>query len=125
MAAPDPKLALSAVEVEMLRDLRSRMNRPAVSVAAQVTLGAVVYKALSTRFGVDPAAAPIPLTPAEVAVAAAEADLPQLSRIARGLEDYRASSPTRWPHAVAAGAPQAIVTRRLVLAGREHPKESL
>jgi hypothetical protein len=120
--AVDPKLALTAVEVEMLRDLRSRLNRHAVSPQAQVTLGAVVYKAASTRWGVDPAAAPIALTPAEVVAQAAGADLVRLSQIARGLEDYRLASPTRWAHAVAAGAPQAILTRRLVLAGREQPK---
>ncbi len=106
----------------MLRDLRSRLNRHAVSPQAQVTLGAVVYKAASTRWGIDPAANPVPLTPAEVVAQAAEADLARLSQIARGLEDYRLASPTRWAHAVAAGAPQAILTRRLVLAGREQPK---
>ena len=119
--AVDPKLALSAVEVEMIRDLRSRMNRRAVSPQAAATLGGVVYKACA-RWGIDPNATPISLTPAEVTAAAAEADLARLSQIARGLEDYRQSAPTRWPHAVAAGAPQSILTRRLVLAGREAPK---
>jgi hypothetical protein len=122
MTTQDKALALSTVEVEMLRDLRSRLNRQAISVAAAATLGGVVYKALSTRFDLDPNAEPIALTPAEVVAAAADADLATLSRIARGLEDYRAGAPTRWPHAVAAGAPQSIVTRRLVLAGREHGK---
>jgi hypothetical protein len=118
------ELKLSEVEVEMIRDLRSRMNRHAVSPQASATLGGVVYKALTTRFGLDATAAPISLAAGEVAAAALEADLATLSKIARGLEDYRQASPSRWPHAVSLGAPQSILTRRLVLAGREAPKSA-
>jgi hypothetical protein len=125
MTAPRVVLALGPIETEMLRDVRSRLNRRAVSDAALFALG--------TAFIAACARADVPVTtavPAKtlsgllVVKIAATADIATLSRLVATLAEHRTLDPKCWPGLVAAGAPQAILSRRLALAGREPAVES-
>ena len=119
MLPHDKRLALSAVEVELLRDVRSRLTRRAVSEKARFALGAAFLQACE-RVGVRPASGPAgERSPADLVRSAAAADMAELSRLAGALKMLRERTPQNWPAAVAAGAPQAVLSRRLALAGRE------
>lgn len=124
MSAPDPKLALSAVEAEALRQVRTRLNKPATSDAARQVLGKVF---LDTVFRVDiqpiesPAGSPA-LSPAAMALAADAADMGGLRLLTGRLAALRATNGSAWNKALEAGAPQAVISRRLALAGREPAK---
>ena len=126
MLPHDKALALSAIEVELLRDVRSRLSRRAVSDKAQLALGAGFLQACE-RVGIIPlsrsGAGSAPADFGELARAAAAADLAELSRIAGALRTVKESATASWPAAVAAGVPQAVLSRRLALAGREPPVE--
>ncbi|MDP1738986.1 MAG: hypothetical protein Q8L23_16280 [Caulobacter sp.] len=125
MVRPDPALALSPVETEMLRDIRSRLNRRAVSDAALFSLGSA-FLAACARADIPPTTA-VPakvLSGPLVVKIAATADIPTLSRLAATLAEHRTLDPKCWPGLVAAGAPQAILSRRLALGGREQPVEA-
>jgi hypothetical protein len=117
-----PPLTLSAVETELLRDIRSRLSRKAVSEAAQLALGAAFVQACE-RVDMAPSD-PLPVenlsAPAFVK-AAQGADLKTLCRLVATLRDYRVKHPKHWPALVAGGVPQAVLSRRLALAGREQP----
>lgn len=117
MTAP---LALSPTETELLRDIRSRLNRKAVSEQALYALGSAFVTACER---VDmPPSEPIPVeqisAPAFVKAAQA-ADLKTLQRLVATLRDYRVKHPKQWPALVAGGVPQAVLSRRLALGGRE------
>ena len=124
MASPDPALTLSASETEQVRDIRSRLNRKAVSDAALSALGTAFFQ---TCVRVDIGASePIPvenLSAPLVIKAAATADMKTLARLVATLRDYKARYPQHWPALVAGSVPQAILSRRLALAGREQPVE--
>ena len=56
-----------------------------------------------------------------IARAAESADMATLRRLTFALFTARKDNPKTWNAIVAAGAPQAILSRRLVLAGKEQP----
>ena len=113
----DPKLALSAVETEQLRAMRSRIGRLPPGDAALGVVGRAYFEVLA-RVGLTPVDAAA-MAPAEIATAAAEADIEGLGRLLGSLRAVLQGPPAGWRAAVAAGAPQAVLTRRLVLGGRE------
>ena len=116
---------LSDIETERLRDIRSRLNRRAVSDAALSTLGNACFQ-LCEQVGLG-GGAPYPvqnLSLPGLVKTAAGADMAMLARLVATLKDYKAKQPKAWPAAVAAGAPQALLSRRLALAGREQPVET-
>ena len=119
-------LLLSAVEVESLRQLRTRLNKPAASDAAAATLGRATLQVL-TRVGLEPAVAAEGHASPEAFIAAlAEADLRELRTFVGELSRRIVSAkPGEWRAWVTAGAPQAVIGRRLQLAGRERvePRE--
>ena len=119
----DPKLALTAVETESLRQLRTRLNKPATSDAARLVLGKVFLETVA-RVGLTPAepTAAQPSAPAALIAAAYAADMGGLRLLTGRLAAIRAADPKAWGASLAAGAPQAIVSRRLALAGREPAK---
>jgi hypothetical protein len=120
----DKALALSAVEVEQLRDLRNRLGRRAVSDKALATLGAAFFQ-LCERVDVGSDGAPAAnASPAAIVSAAASADMGALRALTAALKAEKARAPQTWPATVAEGAPQSILSRRLALAGREPPVES-
>jgi hypothetical protein len=119
MAAAFP---LTPVEVEMARDMRSRLNRRAISDAAALSLGTAFFQ-VCTRCDIAPEVSP-PLsdaTPHAIARAAEGADMILLRRLAFALFTAKSETPKEWNKIVTAGAPQAILSRRLVLAGKEQP----
>jgi hypothetical protein len=115
---PDPKLALSALETESLRAMRSRIGRLPPGDAALGVVGRACLEVLA-RAGLTPAGEGPSLTPAAIAAEAASADMAGLSRLLASLRTILQGPPAGWRAAVQAGAPQAILTRRLVLGGRE------
>ena len=123
MTALDPKLALSAVEAESLRQLRTRLNKPATSDAARLVLGKVWLETIA-RVGITPAepAGAQPTVPQALIEAAHAADMGGLRLLTGRLAAIRTGDPKAWGQSLAAGAPQAIVSRRLALAGREPSK---
>lgn len=125
MTALKTVLPLGSIETEMLRDIRSRLNRRAVSDAALFSLGSAFLTAC-TRADIAPTTA-VPakvLSGPLVVKTAATADLATLARLVATLAEHRTLDPKCWPGLVAAGAPQAILSRRLALAGREPAIES-
>jgi hypothetical protein len=122
--ALDPKLALSALETEALRQLRSRLNKPAVSDAAKSVLGKVFFDSI-VRYGLaaePPAPGGQPPALAALTAQAHAADLPGLRQVLGHLAALREKGGPGWAKALADGAPQAVISRRLALAGREPPK---
>ena len=126
-ARSDPKLALSQVEVEALRTLRTRLNRSAVSDAASATLGRAFFQVIA-RSDLDPIADPAGLTvieatlggaPSAILDAVRGAGMANLRLILAVLHRRLTSSPADWRALQTAGAPQAVISRRLQLAGRE------
>jgi hypothetical protein len=116
---------LSDFETDRLRDLRMRLNRRAISDAALLTLGNACFQLLEQMpegkgepYPVENLSIPTLIKTAETA------NLPTLARLAATLKAYKAAQPQLWAKAVAAGAPQALISRRLVLGGREQPVES-
>jgi hypothetical protein len=119
MAAAFP---LTPVETEMARDMRSRLNRRAISDAAALSLGTAFFQ-VCTRCDIAPeVSAPLSdVTPHAIAREAEGADMKLLRRLAFALFTAKQDEPKGWNKIVAAGAPQAILSRRLVLAGKEQP----
>ncbi len=126
-ARPDPKLALSQVEVEALRTLRTRLNKPAVSDAAAATLGRAFFQVIA-RSNLEPQADPAGLAvvettlgraPSAILDAVRHAGMANLRLILAVLHRRLTTSPRDWRALQAAGAPQAVISRRLQLAGRE------
>lgn len=119
MAAAFP---LTPVETEMARDMRSRLNRRAISDAAALSLGTAFFQ-VCTRCDIAPEkSAPLAdASPHAIARAAEGADMKMLRRLAFALFTAKQETPKSWNAIVAAGAPQAILSRRLVLAGKEQP----
>jgi hypothetical protein len=117
-----PAHPLTPVETEMVRDMRSRLNRRAISDAAALSLGGAFLQ-VCARVDIGPDPSP-PLAEADahaIARAAEGADMAALRRLAYALFSARQEAPKRWNAIVAAGAPQAVLSRRLALAGKERP----
>lgn len=132
-ARPDPRLALSQVEVEALRALRTRLNKPAVSDAASATLGRAFFQVVA-RSDLAPAADPAGLAVVEASLGRAPSTLVEAVRAAAGMANLnlllavlhrRLADPAGWRALQAAGAPQAVISRRLQLAGREPAPETV
>jgi hypothetical protein len=131
---PDPALALSQVETEALRTLRTRLNKPAVSDAASATLGRAFLQVMA-RNGVEPTADPAGLQVIEATLGRTPGALVDALRGATGMSNLRlllavlaarlAKSPADWRALQTAGAPQAAISRRLQLAGREPAPEGV
>ena len=120
ITGPDPKLALSQVEADALRTFRTRMNKPPVSDAASATLGRAFFQVIA-RSELEPegeAAAGPAQAPAALFAAVSPADMAGLRRLLATLQT-RLASPAEWRKLQAAGVPQAVISRRLQLAGRE------
>ena len=117
-----PSLVLSAVETEALRDYRSRIGRLPPSDAAMAVVGRGYFTVLG-RVGLRPADEALNLAPEQIAEDAASADVAGLYALLASLQALLQGPAAGWRKAVLAGAPQAVISRRLALAGREAPKE--
>jgi hypothetical protein len=114
-------LALSPVETEQLRDLRSRLNRTPKDALGDKSVGPLSkgFFTLCGRVGLtsQSGGAAIP-TLGELKTAIGEADLTRLKQIVGQLEGLR-GEPKVWRALFNFGVLQAILTRRLVLGGKE------
>jgi hypothetical protein len=130
MLPHDKALALSATEVEQLRDLRSRLNRATDKSIGPLMAG---FFKVAERVGLAPAvvnSAGLDVLRAAdggardwLARTADAADMRLLKQLTAELERLRTADPSAYSAAVKADTPQAIISRRLVLAGREPAKE--
>jgi hypothetical protein len=120
---PDPKLALSALETEQLRAMRARVGKLPPTDAALGVLGRSVFEVLA-RVGLTPADQAEALTVERIVAEAPSADVQELRRLLASLQRVLQGPAAGWRAAVSAGAPQAILTRRLVLGGREAPRDA-
>ena len=118
-----PSLALSATETEALRDYRSRIGRLPPADAALGVVGRGYFTVLE-RAGLRPSGEAQNLTPEQLVAEAASADVTRLQSLLASLHALLQGPAAGWRKAVLAGAPQAVISRRLALAGREPPKES-
>lgn len=112
-------LKLSDVEAESLRQMRTRLNKPAISDAAAATLGRAFVQVVG-RVGVAPAATleKSADSAADILAAVRTADLAGLCQ-AMSVLQLRLGNPPGWRALQSAGVPQAVISRRLQLAGRE------
>ena len=116
------KIPLSNVETEQVRDLRARLNRLPQGALGDKSVGPLSkgFFDVCARVGLGQAGTPpAGLDPATLKFAAATAELPALSGLVVALQAARGADPAGWRRWVDQGALQAILTRRLVLAGRE------
>jgi hypothetical protein len=130
MLPHDKRLALSAVEVEQLRDLRSRLNRATDKAIGPLMVG---FFKVAERVGLAPAvvnAAGLDVLRATgggagdwIARVADLADIRLLQQLTAELHRLQKADPSAFTAAIKADAPQAVISRRLVLAGREPAKE--
>jgi len=115
-------LALSPNETEQLRDLRARLNRTPKGALGDKSVGPL-SKAFFTVCGrVDLAPQSGGAAYASVGdlkAAVGEADLTRLKQIVAQLELLR-TDPKAWRTLYDFGVLQAVLTRRLVLGGKEH-----
>jgi hypothetical protein len=111
----DPKL--SAVETEQVRDIRSRLNRVPKGPMGDKSVGP-----LSKGFFDVCARVGLPGQGSAPQNAIAEADLATLNGVVASLRKLR-DDPKSWRAQFDSGVLQAVLTRRLVLGGREQPSE--
>jgi len=116
--------ALSPVETEQLRDLRARLNRVPKGALGDKSVGPLSkgFFVLAPRVGLAPQAGGAPNgTLGELRAAIADADLVRLKQIVGQLEALRGADAKVWRPLFDAGVLQAVLTRRLVLGGKEQP----
>jgi hypothetical protein len=115
------KVPLTDIGAEQVRDLRARLNRVPKGALGDKSVGPLSRGFFDVCARVDLQAAPVTpelTTPAALADAAKAADIAGLQSLVGGLQNLRAANPDAWRTWWDAGALQAILTRRLVLAGR-------
>ena len=119
------KVPLSDIGAEQVRDLRARLNRVPKGSLGDKSVGPLSkgFFDVCARVDLEPRAAPDLTTPAAFLEAAKAADLAGLQSLVGGLQKLRTASPAAWRAWWDAGVLQAILTRRLVLAGRAPPPE--
>lgn len=116
-------LALSPVETEQLRDLRARLNRTPRGAQGDKSVGPLSkgFFVLAGRVGLSPQSGGTPAaTVADLKAAIADADLIRLKQIVAQLEGLKGGAdPKVWRALFDAGVLSAVLTRRLVLGGKE------
>jgi len=115
------KVALSDIGAEQVRDLRARLNRVPKGGLGDKSVGPLSkgFFDVCARVDLAPAAAsPELTTPAALVEAAKAADIAGLQALVGGLQKLRAAKPEAWRAWWDAGVLQAVLTRRLVIAGR-------
>ena len=116
---------LSAVETEQVRDIRARLGRVPKGPMGDKSVGPLSkgFFDVCARVGIGagperPEGLDMP-HPSLMAETIREAGIDQLQNAVTDLHTIRKLSPTAWRVWFDHGVPQAILTRRLVLGGRE------
>lgn len=116
-------LVLTPVETEQLRDLRARLNRVPKGDMGDKSVGPLSkgFAVLCGRVGLSPQSGGQPVaTLPEMKTAIAEADLIRLKQIVGQLEALRGAVDAKvWRQVFDSGVLSAVLTRRLVLGGKE------
>jgi len=116
-------LALSPVETEQVRDLRARLNRVPAGAPGDKSVGPLSkgFFAVCGRVGLAPQTGGDGFSSVEeLKTAIAEGDLIRLKQIVGRLQGLQGGDFKVWRTLFNHGVLQAVLTRRLVLAGREH-----
>lgn len=112
--------ALTTTETELLRDLRSRLGRATNDKAAAVLVNALVQTAPRVDIGPAPSDPVLDAKDFEAfKTVVAGASMAQLRAAVAGLKQLHGQGPGPVMKAVTAGLPQAVISRRLALGGRE------
>lgn len=117
-------LALSPVETEQLRDLRARLNRVPKGALGDKSVGPLSkgFFVIASRVGLSPQSGGAPsVTVADLKAVIVEADLVRLKQIVAQLEGLKGADAKVWRALFDAGVLSAVITRRLVLGGKEQP----
>ncbi len=115
---------LTAVGVEQLRDIRSRLNRAPKGSPGDKSVGPLSRGFFDICARVDlPVGEPTPVGIGSVQQVL-EADMGGLRRLVSALHALKAADPKAYRGLYDGGVLQAVVTRRLVLAGRERSSEA-
>jgi hypothetical protein len=112
---------LSNVGAEQVRDLRARLARVPKGALGDKSVGPLSrgFFDVCARVGLELVAAGTqPATPGELLAAVQAADMGGLQKLVTGLQAIRAANPTGWRAWMDQGCLHAVLTRRLVLAGR-------
>jgi hypothetical protein len=115
--------SLSAVEVEQLRDIRSRLNRVPKGQLGDKSVGPISKGFFDVCARVGLTADAVATAPSLEAVK--DADIGALRRQIGGLQALKQSEPAAYRRLFDGGVLQAIATRRLVLGGRERSSEEV
>ena len=113
---------LSPVETEQVRDLRARLNRVPAGAPGDKSVGPLSkgFFVLCGRIGLAPQTGGEGFSSVEdLKTAIAEGDLVRLKQIVGRLQGLQAADFKIWRTLFSHGVLQAVLTRRLVLAGRE------
>lgn len=109
---------LTAIETEQVRDLRARLNRVPAGPLGDKSVGP-----LSKGFFDVCARVGLPGEGSAPQSAISEANLVTLSGVVASLRKLR-EDPKAWRAQFDSGVLQSVLTRRLVLAGREQPSDT-
>lgn len=115
-------LALTSIEAEQLRDLRSRLNRVPISSLGDKSVGPLskAFFTICNRTGLEPQSGGAGFgSVAELKAAIAEGDLIRLKQIVGRLQALQSVDPKIWRTLFNHGVLQAVITRRLILGGKE------
>ncbi|MDB5474910.1 MAG: hypothetical protein JWP49_421 [Phenylobacterium sp.] len=120
------KVPLSDIVTEQVRDLRARLARVPKGALGDKSVGPLSkgFFDVCARAGLELLAQGVqPATPGELLEAVKAADLAGLQTLVTGLQAIRAANPPGWRAWMDQGCLHAVLTRRLVLAGRMQPSE--
>ena len=116
-------LVLSPVEAEQIRDLRARLNRVPAGSLGDKSVGPLSkgFFVVCGRVGLTPQTGGDGFASvAELKTTIAEADLIRLKQIVGRLQSLQAQDFKVWRTLFNHGVLQAVLTRRMILGGREH-----
>ena len=111
---------LTTIELEQVRDMRSRLNRVPKGSLGDKSVGPLSkgFFDVCANVGLEPAPGQA-ATVADLTLAAGEGDMSALRKAVGGMAALKQTDAKAWRTIFDLGLMQAILTRRLVLAGRE------
>ncbi|MDB5444501.1 MAG: hypothetical protein JWP86_33 [Phenylobacterium sp.] len=120
------KAPLSDIGAEQVRDLRARLGRVPKGALGDKSVGPLSkgFFDVCARVGLEVLVdGTQPASPGELLEAVEAADMAGLQKLVTGLHAIRAANPSGWRAWMDQGCLQAVLRRRLVLAGRLPPSE--
>ena len=117
---------LTAVELEQVRDMRSRLNRVPKGSLGDKSVGPLSkgFFDVCANVGLEPVHSGA-ISVAELTEAATEGDMASLRKAIGGMVALKQADARAWRTVFDLGLLQAILTRRLVLGGRERTESEV